>query len=140
MTTFSKFRSIVTGPAAAVGAALACVPWLMAFRDAFATGATWSGLNPGGGGPGFTILLTAGAVSFFTRPRPSTVTRATTVMVHAGFLAAVCGFAFHVVVTSMGLLPSDALSPLTSGVIAAFFVPRAAASVLEESWVGARSR
>jgi len=53
--------------------AILCTGTVALFQDQFARGATLSGLNPDGGGPGFILLLIAGVVAYFTRPSSQSV-------------------------------------------------------------------
>lgn len=124
----------------AVGLAVfVCLAWLLIFEERFTHGATWSGLNPSGGGPGFLLLLTAGGLSFFLRSDLAKSLEPLKTTLHSGVLAAICGFGFWWVVQAWSGLPSEAMLPLTSAVVGAFFVPRVVASVLNETWKQAES-
>ena len=111
-----------------------CTAWLWLFADRFAVGATWSGLNPNGGGPGFLLLASAGCSSFFLRSSRARSLSAIAATIHTAAMAAVCGLLFYASSRLLLSLPDHVLPPLMSGVIGSFFVPRVVVSVLNESW------
>ena len=117
-----------------VAAGSACIVPLVLFASEFERGATWSGLNPGGGGPGFLLLLSCALISFLVRSswvRSLPPMKAT---LQAAFAAALCGAVFIGLVRGVGAVPSDAAIPLASGVIGSFFVPRVVVAVLNDTW------
>ncbi len=116
-----------------IGAVFAALIFAV-FADRFADGATWSGLNPNGGGPGFLLLIPVAAVSFFLRSqwvRRLSVTGATIV---AAIGAAICGGTFVLVAEALADVSVGAVMPLASGVVGSFLVPRIVIAVLNETW------
>ena len=106
---------------------------VFAFASRFESGATLSGLNPGGGGPGFLVLLAAAILSLalrrnveLLRPLPATVNAA----VVAAFAALASGALLEVV----PLANNIDTEPLVSGIAGATFVPRVVAAVLSDAW------
>ena len=107
--------------------------WLLLFADGFQIGSTLSGLNPGGGGPGFLLLLTAAGFGLLGRSqsvRGAQPARATLEAIPGALMAGLLLF----LLAHYGLPSGIALEPITSGVIAAFFVPRVIAAVLAHAW------
>lgn len=106
--------------------------WALSAR--FEQGATLSGLNQDGGGPGFLLLVLAGVAGLVGSSRWSKSLRGVIAILPAILFAAVVGFA----VSSMFAFapPSDGIAyePIVSGVVAAAFIPRLVASVLRQSW------
>ena len=116
----------------AAAAASASALWMVSAR--FEQGATWSGLNPDGGGPGFLLLLPAGVVSLFIRSRWVRGLATAPGAVEAAVGAAFCGVLFYAAAASFTGLSSDEVIPLASGVAGSFFVPRVVAAVLNDTW------
>ncbi|MEN0020295.1 MAG: hypothetical protein AAF747_05375 [Planctomycetota bacterium] len=121
----------------AAGASLAV---LAAFAEEFATGATWSGLNPTGGGPGFGLLLGTGCASLFVRSSWVRSMPALNATAFAAVMSAACGALFYIFASRISAFDSIELAPLTSGVIGSFFVPRVVVAVLNETWSRAESQ
>lgn len=115
--------------------ALLPVGILVFFADRFGSGATWSGLNPGGGGPGFLLLAAPAMVSLFVRSkwfRSLSAGRATAL---AACGAAACGTIFASTISWLALPELNVeINPLTSGVVGAFFIPRVVVAVLNDAW------
>ncbi|MGD1915102.1 MAG: hypothetical protein ACFCBV_02795 [Phycisphaerales bacterium] len=124
--------------AAVLGAGV-CVIWLLVFQDRFVDGATWSGLNPNGGGPGFLLILSAGCLGFFIRSKTAKSMAALPAILHSAVFAAVCGVCFMLIAPMAVTLPSDMIVSMASAVTGAFFVPRVVSSVLNESWSHAQA-
>ncbi|MEQ8316350.1 MAG: hypothetical protein RIE77_10775 [Phycisphaerales bacterium] len=119
---------------AAVLGACVCVAWLVVFQDRFIDGATWSGLNPGGGGPGFLLIVSAGSLGFFIRSKTARTMAALPAIVYAAVFAVACGACFALIASQLVTLPSDMIMSMASAVTGAYFVPRVVSSVLNESW------
>ncbi|MEM6552841.1 MAG: hypothetical protein AAF750_12045 [Planctomycetota bacterium] len=111
-----------------------CPAWLVIFEEQFSRGATWSGLNPSGGGPGFLLLLTAGGLSLFCRSQRAKSMKPLPTTLHAGTLSALCGIGFWLIAGRWSALPGEAMLPLSSSIVGAFFVPRVVVSVLNDTW------
>jgi FtsH-binding integral membrane protein len=129
----SALTGLVLATLAAVLAAVCCWMVLGLFPERFARGATLSGLNPDGGGPGFLLLLTAGILSLIARTEWTRSLSVRAAVVEAATLAALCGV---VLGSLLSLVPPSGLAvePIVSGVVAAFFVPRVCASVVQLIW------
>jgi hypothetical protein len=106
----------------------------MIFADRFANGATLSGLNPSGGGPGFLLLIPVAAASFFFRSQWVRRLSAIAGTAQAAVAAVICGAGFVIVSKILVPTPLDLVIPLASGVAGCFFVPRVVISVLNETW------
>jgi len=114
--------------------AILCTGTVALFQDQFARGATLSGLNPDGGGPGFILLLIAGVVAYFTRPSSQSVLSIaghTLIGLVYGLLA---GGLFLFSLSLLGLPGETGVSQLVSGVVMASLVPRVIAPVLSWAW------
>lgn len=120
--------------AAPAAAAIACSLTVVAFKDAFASGATWSGLNPGGGGPGFLLLVGSGGLSYVLRTQAHRSLSYVTSLSVSAVGAVLCALVFLGALKYFALADSDALRPLTSGVAGAFFVPRVVVATLQQMW------
>ena len=104
------------------------------FEKQFSRGATLSGLNPDGGGPGFVLLLIAGIFGFITRPPvDSILSIAGHAVVGLGY-GLLTGAVFYFLLHFMGLPDDIAVQQLVSGVILASLVPRVIAPVLAWAW------
>jgi hypothetical protein len=128
------FQVVLSAVAAGI-----CLTWIVLFPSSFADGATWSGVNPDGGGPGFLLVVSSGAVSFFGRStweRSASVARA---VVFAAAVSGVCGGSLWIMLSMSGTLPSDAVPPIVSGVVGSYFVPRVVVAVLDDTWSRAES-
>ncbi|MEM6732495.1 MAG: hypothetical protein AAF658_13130 [Myxococcota bacterium] len=120
--------------AAPAAAAVACSMTVFAFKDGFANGATWSGINPGGGGPGFLLLVGAGGLSYLLRSKAHQSLSYVSSLSVSAIGAVLCALAFLGALKYFALTDSDALRPLTSGVAGAFFVPRVVVATLQQMW------
>lgn len=110
----------------------ASVP-VFAFASRFETGATLSGLNPDGGGPGFLILLASGILSLALRRRvePLAPLAAT---INAVLVAAIAGLTAWLALSLAPSTRSIDLEPIVSAIAGAAFVPRVVAAVLSDAW------
>lgn len=122
---------------AAAFAAAACGGFLSLFSDAFAKGATWSGLNPSGGGPGFLLLLTAGIISLLVFRRACPRRSVQFDIFWSAVFAFVSGGILWLYIIFLSNLPAEAAPPLVSGVVGSYFVPRVVVSVLQDTWARA---
>jgi hypothetical protein len=107
--------------------------WIALFSERFANGATLSGLNQDGGGPGFLLLITAGTLGLITRSRFSRSLGTFGALVESSLLGALCGAGL---LLALSLRPPGEIEaePLVSGVVAAFIVARFSASIVEAAW------
>jgi len=130
-------KACISGVAAACGISLAATGWLVLFSDRFERGATLSGLNPDGGGPGFLLILTSGIISALLRPKTRGGTappRWTARLIDASLVAVSTGVLSYVL---MRITPALALierEPIVSAIAVSAFVPRVIAATLEPVW------
>ena len=135
MNNFARSSVSATVPVfGALLAAVLCVACLAVFGDAYSRGLTWSGLNPGGGGPGFLLLLTAAGCSFLVRPRWVRALGPVLTVVEAAASAGIAALILSLLMRS-GLTDSVIpTAPVVSGVFGAFFVPRIVLNILHHAW------
>lgn len=117
----------------AVAGALAALVY-MAFSERFASGATWSGVNPGGGGPGFLLLLPGVLAALAVNYVAVTRTSLMLIVVVSAAGSMVCGAVFLGGTSVLSGTPLDEVMPLVSGVIGSYFVPRVVVAVLNDTW------
>ncbi|MEL6795842.1 MAG: hypothetical protein AAFO89_03370 [Planctomycetota bacterium] len=137
MTKGIRIKAVVIDVIAAVCAVASCVGILSFFADAFTRGATWSGLNPGGGGPGFLLLIATGVVSIVSFRRAVAENSVLFDVLWSAAFAALCGLFFVASTALLERLPTESVAPLASGIVGAFFVPRVVISVLQDTWARA---
>jgi len=139
MSTQSTIKQMFIQVGVSVLAGGMCLAWLVVFAESFKDGATWSGLNPNGGGPGFLLLITSGSLSLFMRSRWARTATAIQSIIFAACVSPFCGLVLWLGIPIGGDLPSGAMTPLISGTVGAFFVPRVVAAVLNEAWTQAET-
>lgn len=105
-----------------------------AFADRFADGATWSGLNPDGGGPGFVLLLAAALCSLAARPAWVRRLAPVPAVVESVASTIACAAAAALLFSSAPPYAGIDVTPFVSSIAGAFFVPRVVAAVLEHAW------
>ncbi len=132
-SALSIWRGAGVALVGALAASLACWVVLAVFAQRFERGATLSGLNPDGGGPGFLLLVVTGSIALVTRTRWTRRLGLPAALAEAVVGASLVGSGL------MGLLivapPGEiAEEPIVSGVVGAFIVPRISAHVLEAAW------
>lgn len=132
-----RIRSIALDAGAAFIAAVSCGGVLALFADAFSRGATWSGLNPNGGGPGFVLLLITGGVSVAAFRKVLPEGSVTTDVLWSALFALLCGGLLWLIARVLDRLPSESVAPLVSGVVGSYFVPRVVVFVLQDTWTRA---
>lgn len=123
--------------ATAVGASGVCAAWLSLFPDRFERGATLSGLNPDGGGPGFLLILSSGVLSLLLKPKHRVGHDAmgwTARLVDASLTALLTGVLSFVIIGVLPALSGIEREPVVSAIAASVFVPRVIAAVLEPIW------
>jgi hypothetical protein len=117
--------------ALALSASGVCALAVYVFLDAFSRGATASGLNPGGGGPGFLLLLPpaiAGLVSGLWGRQYDGVLFAVAFGVFGGGLVAASVFSMLSLVTPSDFPP---ISPLATSAGVSFVVARVVVGALQ---------
>lgn len=132
------FRKIAVELALPVIAGTACSLTVLMFAGGFANGATWSGLNPNGGGPGFALLLISG-IGSLAAARFGVLRFAPASLLVFALTAAFCGGIFWLLLSQFAAIPPDVRPPLVSGVVGSYLVPRVVASVLHDTWSRAES-
>jgi len=104
-------------------AGMACAGLTAVLADRFAEGATLSGLNPSGGGPGALLLLIAAAVGLSQPPlrtRSYSVARIGATLVGA----AIAGGVFWAALAGVEAGAAIDIEPLATGIVGAYAVPQ----------------
>jgi uncharacterized membrane protein YeaQ/YmgE (transglycosylase-associated protein family) len=125
--------AILLGLVGAVVASALNYGWLALFSERFEQGATLSGLNQDGGGPGFLLLITAGVLGLMTRSRYSRSLGTLGALAESCFFGALAGAGLFLFLTVRPLGAIEA-EPIVSGVIAAFIAARFSATIVEAAW------
>ncbi|MEN1705081.1 MAG: hypothetical protein AAGJ54_06150 [Planctomycetota bacterium] len=122
--------------AAAIAAVTTCI-WLGLFSSRFENGATLSGLNQDGGGPGFLILVSTGVIYLLYR-KAFLRSLGPLTQIAVSFISALLGG--FLLAGLLSLLPVSSRidqPPIISAFVGAAFVPRVVAAVLAHSWASA---
>jgi len=114
--------------------ALLCAATVGFFANMFSRGATLSGLNPDGGGPGFLLLGFACLFGYFTRPPVESILSVAGHAVLGLAYGLYTGVLFLVLLHTTGMTSEIAVHQLVSGIVIASLVPRVIVPVLSWAW------
>ena len=103
------------------------------FKEQFAAGLTWSGLNPDGGGPGFLVVIVSGIAGLLARRDASKKMSTARDALESAALAGIFGSLFWYLLHG-SYFAEVKTQPLISGATGAFFVARIASSTVETAW------
>lgn len=128
------FRQLSLDILASLAAGVLAAVAFTVFAERFESGATWSGLNPGGGGPGFLLLLPGAVAALAVSFSPKRHLPLMVATVLTGIGSVICGCAFLGGTTYFSGTSLNEVMPLVSGVIGSYSVPGVVVAVLNDTW------